>query len=155
MDQYTLKCPLFLLIDMLVSILPIKSTTPSMMKFDQRPPTDARRYQPGHVSYLGYAALYEGLEFIEEVGVAEAQRHSLRLAERLARQLDGDRYRSISPDPLDVPIAAFAVDGAPALEDRLRAANMVIAVGSNTIRVSPAIYNNEEDIDLLAEVLNS
>ncbi len=47
------------------------------------------------------------------------------------------------------------VDGAPALEDRLRAANMVIAVGSNTIRVSPAIYNNEEDIDLLAEVLNS
>ena len=69
--------------------------------------------------------------------------------------MNGARYRSISPDPLYAPIVTFMVENAPALEDRLRAANLVIGMGSNTIRVSPAIYNNEEDIDLLAEVLNS
>ncbi len=132
----------------------VATPDPSFGDFTYRPPTDARRYQPGHVSYLGYAALYQCLRFIEETGVEEARLHSVRLTQRLAQQLDGARYRSISPDPLHAPIAAFAVDGAPALEDRLRAANIVIAVGSNTIRVSPAIYNNEEDIDLLAEVLN-
>ena len=132
----------------------VATPNPSFGDFTYLPPTDARRYQPGHVSYLGYAALYQGLRFIEETGVEQARLHSVRLAQRLARQLDGARYRSISPDPLHAPIATFAVDGAPALEDRLRAANIVIAVGSNTIRVSPAIYNNEEDIDLLSEVLN-
>ena len=122
--------------------------------FTYRPPTDARRYQPGHVSYLGLAALSRGLEFLEEIGVEEARVHSVRLALRLTAGLDGSRYRSISPDPLVAPIATFEVDGAPELEDRLRAANMVIAVGGNTIRISPAIYNNEDDIDRLVEVLN-
>ena len=51
-------------------------------------PTDARRYQPGHMSYLGYCALYEGLKFIDRIGVEAARRHSVRLARRLEEGLD-------------------------------------------------------------------
>ena len=128
---------------------------PAFGDFTYRPATDARRYQPGHVCYLGYAALDQGLRFIEDVGVRELQRHSVRLAQRLRERLDGSRYRSISPEDLQSPIAAFVVDDAGALEPRLRAANIVISLGRNSFRVSPAIYNNEEDIDLLVEVLNA
>ncbi len=44
-----------------------------------RAPLDARRYQPGHISYLGYCALYEGLKFLSEVGIEKALGHSLGL----------------------------------------------------------------------------
>lgn len=51
------------------------------------------------------------------------------------------------------PIIAFEkgdIDITPALMD----ANIVISVSDRQFRVSPAIFNNEEDIDLLARVLN-
>jgi selenocysteine lyase/cysteine desulfurase len=69
--------------------------------------------------------------------------------------LDPTRYRSISPEDLRAPIVSFLVDRAPEFEPRLRAANLVISLGADRIRVSPAIYNTESDIDLLAEVLNT
>ncbi len=36
--------------------------------YTYRPRHDASRYEPGHVSYLGYCALYEGLRFLDRVG---------------------------------------------------------------------------------------
>jgi selenocysteine lyase/cysteine desulfurase len=42
----------------------------------------------------------------------------------------------------DVPLEA--------MED----ANIVSTLTGNRIRVSPAVFNNEEDIDLISEVLN-
>jgi len=132
----------------------VEQPEPALGEFTFNSPTNATRYQPGHVSYLGYAALNQGLQFIDDVGVEEGRRHSVALTLRLREQLDPTRYRSISPEDLRVPIVSFLVDRAPELVPRLRAANLVISVGANRIRVSPAIYNTESDIDLLAEVLN-
>ncbi len=132
----------------------VQQADPELGEFTFRSPVDAARYQPGHVSYLGYAAVNRGLRFIDDVGVEEGRRHSVALAVRLREQLDPARYRTISPGELHAPIVSFVVDRAPELEPRLRAANLVISVGANRIRVSPAIYNTESDIDLLAEVLN-
>lgn len=122
--------------------------------FLYRAPSNAARYQPGHVSYLGYAALNQGLRFIDEVGLEEARRHSVALAMRLRERLDPERYHTISPEVLGAPIVSFLVDGAPELEQRLRAANLAISIGGNRMRISPAIYNTKSDVDLLAEVLN-
>lgn len=83
------------------------------------------------------------------------RRFSVALAHRLREGLDPVRYQNISPDPLVAPIVAFRVDDGTALEPRLRDANIVVSLGRNQIRVSPAAYNTEEDIDLLIDVLNA
>ena len=114
---------------------------------------DATRYQPGHISYLGYCAAYEGLKFIHEVGVEQALAHSVALNLRLHDRLDPDRYRCITPDVSRSPIITFITEAPDAVRDRLVAANIVVSLGGNRVRVSPALYNNEADIDTLGDAL--
>lgn len=117
------------------------------------PPEDARRYEPGHVSYLGYCAVYEGLKMLQTVGVENALAHSLRLNQRLRAGLDPERFPCITPSPERSPINAFRVDDAKAMGERLAADRITVSLGSGIMRVSPALYNTEEDIDrLLAAV---
>jgi selenocysteine lyase/cysteine desulfurase len=120
-------------------------------------PTSATRYQPGHVNYLGYAAAFEGMAFIEQVGGPVAiQRHATGLVARLLARLDRDRYEVITPEPDKAPILSLRVTDVRAIATRLAAARVVVGVGGDMaglLRISPAIYNTEADIDLLAEVL--
>lgn len=121
------------------------------------PRESADRYRPGHVNYLGYAAVDAGLGFIAEHGVESMLAHTVRLNRRLLDQLDRDRYRVLSSHLYASPILALAVPDAEGLRTRLQAADVVIGVGGdvhNLARISPAIYNTEEDVDRLAEVLS-
>jgi len=118
---------------------------------------DARRYQPGHVSYLGYAAVFEGLRFIEGVGVERIQRHAVGLNRRLLDQLDPDAFRTISTHLDQSPILALRVRDVEAVRERLVSSNVVVSIGGDVwdqLRISPAIYNQERDMDRVAEVLN-
>jgi selenocysteine lyase/cysteine desulfurase len=121
-------------------------------------PVDARRYEPGHVSYLGYAAAYEGLKFLADFGVEEALQHSVALNKRLLAQLDPGRYTCITPDVGCVPLVTLRMtDGdatRSALQQRLQDAKVIVSLSGDRIRVSPAVYNNESDVDRLIEVLN-
>ena len=119
-------------------------------------PADARRYQPGHVSYLGYAAVHEGLQFLAEVGVPKIQAHAARLNRRLMDQLDPDEFRILSTHRDSSPILSLEVQSFEGLRDRLLASDVVISIGGDTwnqVRISPAIYNTEADMDRVAEVL--
>ncbi len=120
-----------------------------------RPRADAQRYQPGHVSYLGYAAVHEGIRFVERHGIDAMLGHCVGLNQRLLDRLDPERYECISPDVERSPIIAFIAPGVADLQDRLGAADVVVAVApGNRMRVSPAVYNDEADIDALVETLN-
>jgi len=119
------------------------------------PNDDATRYQPGHVSYMGYCGAYEGLKFLEGVGVAGAQRHSVALNQRLKSQLDPKRYRCISTHLDASPIITFTTGDGAALKQRLKAANLVVTIIGNRVRISPAMYNTQADIDALAKVMNA
>lgn len=117
-------------------------------------PKTAKRYQPGHISYLGYCALYEGLRFIQEIGVETLQQHAVALNQRLLRQVNLERYPCISEHHDTTPIITFWC-GNQNPELALRNANITVALPPNLIRVSPSIYNTEADIDALAHTLNS
>lgn len=131
----------------------VERPDPGVGEFSYQPPADARRYQPGHVSYLGYCAAYEGLKVLRRVGVEAALRQSVRLNRRLEAQLRPDHYRCITPDVDKSPIITFVVRDPSRLEDRLRAANVVVTVSGNRIRVSPGLYNTEGDVDRLVGAL--
>ena len=118
-------------------------------------PDDATRYQPGHPSYLGYCAAFEGLKFIQRVGVKAALEHSVALNHRLKSQIDSDRYQCISPHIKRSPMITFKTKESDALRKKLMDAKVVVSLGGNRLRVSPALYNTEADIDILRGVLNS
>ncbi len=124
-----------------------------VVDFSYHAPEDATRYQPGHVSYLSYCAAYEGLKLLGRVGVRSALDHSVRLNQRLKSRLDEERYECISPHTDRSPIITFAARDEADLRDRLQAAGVVVSVTANRIRVSPALYNDEDDIDRLADAL--
>jgi selenocysteine lyase/cysteine desulfurase len=89
------------------------------------------------------------------VAVNDLRDHSVRLNRRLVAALDPRRFRPISVHLDRSPIVTFAVDDAPALEARLRVARLVVTLSATQLRVSPGIYNTEDDIDRLARVLNA
>ncbi len=49
----------------------------------------------------------------------------------------------------------FMTKESDALRKKLMDANVVVSLGGNRLRVSPALYNTEADIDILIKVLNS
>lgn len=121
--------------------------------FSYAPPVDASRYQPGHVSYLGYCGVYEGLKFIRRIGVEASLRHSVRLAKRLQDALDPDRFECITRQVERSPIITFVARDRADVQGRLQAANITVALSGNRMRVSPAVFNTDEDVDRLAEAL--
>ena len=125
----------------------------AMGDFSYAPPVDASRYQPGHVSYLGYCGVYEGLKFIRRIGVEASLRHSVGLAKRLQDALDPDRFERITRQVERSPIITFVVRDRADVQGRLQAANIKVALSGNRMRVSPAVFNTEEDVDRLAEAL--
>ncbi|MCG8413200.1 MAG: aminotransferase class V-fold PLP-dependent enzyme [Pseudomonadales bacterium] len=123
-----------------------------------RAPTTASRYQPGHINYLGYCAAYEGLKFIESIGVEQLQSHSVALNRRLLEQLDTSSFEIMSHHLDQSPILTVATSEFDTLRDRLRNSDVNVGIGGdkwNQIRISPAIYNNENDMDKLAEILRT
>jgi selenocysteine lyase/cysteine desulfurase len=129
--------------------------TPGTLRYSA--PTDANRYRPGHVNYLGYAAVDAGLRFIEQLGVDTLLGHSVDLNRRIAEGLDGDRFEVISSHPERSPILALAAHDLAGVRQRLAQSNVVVSTGGDRpdlIRISPAIYNDVEDADRLLAVLN-
>jgi selenocysteine lyase/cysteine desulfurase len=119
------------------------------------PREDASRYETGHHSYIGYAALYEGLKFVDSVGVEAMHAATVGLIGRLLERIDLDRYPSMSTHIDRSPIVSFHMPNAPSLSEPLKEAGVVVTLAPNFVRVSPAIYNTTEDIDLLADALNN
>ena len=118
-------------------------------------PSSASRYQPGHVSYLGYSAVYEGIKFLNRVGVENFLAHSLRLVARIRDRIDSAKYELVSPRTDRSPIITCRTPDARRLNPALREARADLSVSSNRVRISPAIYNNEKDVDRLLEILNA
>ena len=121
------------------------------------PRESADRYRPGHVNYLGYAAVDAGLRFIEQVGVDRLLTHTVELNRRIADALDPDDFEILSPDLDRSPILSLAARDLVGLRSRLSGTNVVVSTGGdrhNLIRISPAVYNNASDADRLVEVLN-
>lgn len=127
---------------------------PAQPLFSFEAPDTAQRYQPGHISYLGYAALYEALRFIQEVGVSTIHQHAIDLNQHLLRQLDQDRFPAVSEHHAQTPILSLW-RGTKNIEPALRSAQVTVALPHGLIRVSPSIYNTLSDMDTLAHVLNT
>ncbi len=120
----------------------------------------ARRYSAGGANVLGLTALTASLGLIEQVGLARIAAHNRRLAQLL---VDGllrlaPAVQLVSPaDPeRRAAIVVFTL-GEPkrdeALVARLAERGIVVVCRRRGVRVSPHLYNTEEEIERLVAAL--
>jgi selenocysteine lyase/cysteine desulfurase len=115
----------------------------SAKRFDYATPAFGPIYQ------LGAA-----LEFLGRIGVAPIERHTVALADRLNRGLRDRGARVLTPSGNRSSIVSFAVEPAREAARQFTAAGIDVTVrdAGRIVRVSPALYNTDADIDRFLEV---
>ena len=102
---------------------------------------------------LAFGAVYQlaaALEYLDQVGVAKIEAHTTALASRLQRGLRERGLDVLTPDGTRSPIVAFRIRGdAPSARKIVQDAEIKVSLRENgtQIRVSPALFNTESDID--------
>lgn len=114
---------------------------------------DARRYETGTIAYSLFYAWVAGLELLEEVGVQNIHDRVLGLTDMIIAGLRSREISIISPVEKTSErsaIIAFTMDSDTknrALHEKLTANNILVALRPGSIRVSPNLFNTEEEIE--------
>lgn len=119
----------------------------------------ARRYDgPEVASFLNTTGMARSAEFIAEIGRDAIHAHVTGLLAHLEANLPAPFRRRASPSPVPGPILMIEADDAGAVHaayKRLRAEKIWVSLRDDGIRVSPHIYNTQEDMDRLLGLLAS
>lgn len=126
----------------------------------------ARRFDSGNFNYLGYLAAASSMSLLEAVGPARVDAHARRLAGRLAAGLDaaglpvcggvdapdrvhivtvgrpGEGGHDSSSDPMIRSLHQFLTDG-----------DVVLSIRRGVLRFSFHVYNNDEDVDRILDLV--
>ena len=117
------------------------------------PPTNAGRYEPGNTAREGYCGQYESFKVMEEVGMDNLFAHNKALVDRVRKGMPESKYRCITPEGINSPIIVFIPADYEGTQAKLKQANIQATMTGNRLRISPNVYNNQEDIDKLLNAL--
>ena len=122
---------------------------------DPQPVRGARRWDMAETSnYFNFAAMDASLQFVLQLGPETVQAHNRKLIDLLFERLPKDRC--VPASPLDSAqrgtygcFTARTPERTAALYEKLRKENIIVSLREGNIRVSPHVYNTEQDIDRL------
>lgn len=100
------------------------------------------------------AALTNSLALIKAQGVEQIHEHNRALALRIHRELPRHGYTPLTPEDSIGSIVAFVPSNRDDTVRRLERAKVDVTLGNHRMRIAPAIYNNEQDIDALLTALS-
>ena len=136
-------------------------------KFDLLP--GAARYETGSFSYVGGVCAHASLQYIHSLGMDNIRAHAKALTDRLQRELPAMGYPPITPKDNPTPIVSFLLPEYEKTAKKLQKAFGEIPIalrlweftnrsGEASIvkgmRISPSVYNNQQDIDRLLNALS-
>lgn len=109
----------------------------------------AKRFDYATPAFGPIYQLGAALAFLERVGVAAIETHTVALADRLNRGLREMGARVVTPLGNRSSIVSFAVDPArdAAAHFAKASADVSIREGGRQVRVSPALFNTADEID--------
>ncbi|HXH50688.1 MAG TPA: aminotransferase class V-fold PLP-dependent enzyme [Terriglobia bacterium] len=112
---------------------------------------------PETANFLNLSAMEASLEFVREVGVPVVTRHCISLLDRAAEGLKARGYILTNSDRAQHPSSLLCFrcgsdEATDKLYAELKAHHVEVSLRHHRIRVSPYLYNNEEDIDRLLEI---
>jgi selenocysteine lyase/cysteine desulfurase len=126
-----------------------------------RPANAARRWDAAETAnYYNLSALEGGLELVLRAGAETVAEHNHRLIEQLFALLPADRCVVASPlqRAQRGPYGCFQARSAEKtreLYEKLRSENVITSLRERKIRVSPYLYNTEQDVDRLVRVITA
>jgi selenocysteine lyase/cysteine desulfurase len=142
----------------------LRRFTNHMFPFDEpaESPVDWEQYKTA-AGYFEQGTLANGvsetlaysLQYIQTLGVENIQEHSQSLIERLRQEIPKLGHELITPIEARGPIVAFQLNDPVAIEAKLKKANIDVTIADHRMRVSPSIYNDQEDIERLLRALAS
>jgi selenocysteine lyase/cysteine desulfurase len=120
-------------------------------------PTNAKRFDYSSRAFGDVYALSAGLAYLERVGVARIEEHTINgLARRLQEGLAAQGHRLFTPMGNRSPIVTFYTSRpAPDVRRAFQSAGVEVTVRDGTVRVAAALFNNAADIDRCLEVTTS
>jgi len=118
----------------------------------------ARRFDSTETaSFLNGAAMLASLRFLRRVGMAYIERYVKNLLDRLLEQLPPNFRSATSLEPGERSTVLAIAGRAPEVTRRgyqaLLAAQVVVSLREDRIRISPHIYNTEEQMSRCADIL--
>jgi selenocysteine lyase/cysteine desulfurase len=120
-----------------------------------RTPNATGTFEQGTLANAISETLAYSLNYIQTLGVANIQKHSQSLTSRLRRELPPLGYPCITPAESRGPLVAFTLKDPAATARTLKAARIDVTISASRMRVSPSVYNDEEDIDRLVQALKA
>ena len=143
----------------------LTSYVPHFLPYDKPGATDgdwslgasaAQIFEVGTPNWCGLKVAAASIGYIRNVGVTEIVRHRTPLLDRLQAELPKIGFEPLTPKEYPGPSVVFAYRGAhDRFAHRLEAAGIYVSVSKNRIRISASVYNDEQDIDRLIQLLNS
>jgi selenocysteine lyase/cysteine desulfurase len=115
--------------------------------------TTARRFD---YCSRAFGAVYElgaGLSYLETVGVARIEEHTVRLAHQLYDGLANQGHRLFTPPRNRASIVTFyATRPMPDVRAAFHAANVEVTVRDGQVRIAAALFNTADDVERCLEV---
>jgi selenocysteine lyase/cysteine desulfurase len=117
---------------------------------------DARaHFQVGTYGQGATNALGESLAYLQHLGVDKIHAHRQPLLRRLHEEMPRLGFTSITPPDTRSAIVAFtARDAEKRFAGRLKQANVSVTLSGERLRISPSLFNDARDIDLLLSALS-
>jgi selenocysteine lyase/cysteine desulfurase len=115
--------------------------------------TAAGYFETGTYANAVLATLSYSLPWIQELGIANIQRHAHALSAVLREEMPRLGFACITPVDAQGSIVSFAVKDDAGTAAKLKRANVDVSLNPRRMRVSPSIYNNEADVQALLEAL--
>lgn len=112
------------------------------------------RFEVGTFSRTAEACLAVSLKYVQQRGVENIQAHAQSLTRRLQRELPRLGFDSLTPAESRSPIVTVVVKDPDAVASRLQKAKVEVKIAQHYMRVSPSIYNDQQDIDQLLNALS-
>lgn len=114
----------------------------------------AERYEGGFLMIANLYAMEASLDLMLEIGADEIERRVLQLAGLTRTALRG-LGAEVPEAGSQIVCAKFGGADASALARRLKERRVLVAARKGALRVSPHLYNNEEDIEVLVRELRA
>jgi len=109
----------------------------------------AKKFRLGSINDTGIAAMERSLDLILELGIEKIQKHILDLTQYASEGIRTKGYDILSdfPDKNRSGILSFGSKDTAELYQRLIEKNIIVSFRKKWIRISPHLYNTQEDID--------
>jgi cysteine desulfurase / selenocysteine lyase len=121
--------------------------------------SDGAAYENSTLNTLGMIGMNEVIRFFMELGIQNIYNHIIAVQDRFIELLDKSKYRiesDLNPEHRsNILLFSYINQSRNAeIQKSLAEKNIYIAVREKYLRLSPHIYNNYEDAELLAKELN-